>query len=166
MVRDLIFLWSSLCHTAWLSFSVVVCITDPNYWCGCFFVLTDVATAPLICASDQCSRPRFVGLSGPDCTLSKPSRDMSRGWAHRLVTQSVGMSLRLPTKLYPQSDPMWKISLLAIPTAEIVQHKTLTVFTGLACRIGARSWLWTVVHVTLKATCRNLGGSVARLLTD
>ena len=107
MVRVLAFLWAKLCHTAWLSFSVVVCITDPNYWCGCFFVFTDVATAPLICASDQCSRPRFVWLSGPDCTLSKPSRDMSRGWAHRLVTQSVGMSLRLPTKLYPQSDPAW-----------------------------------------------------------
>ena len=49
---------------------------------------------------------------------------------------------------------------------DLSSHKTLTVFTGLACRVGARSWLWTVVHVTLKATCRNHKGSVARLLTD
>ncbi len=78
--------------------------TDPDFWCGCFLG----ATAPQICANDQCSRPKLFGLSGPDCTLSKPSRDVFvRGWAHRLVTQSVGISLRLPTKLYPQSDPVW-----------------------------------------------------------
>ena len=53
---------------------------------------------------------------------------------YRPETQSLGISPCITAWLYPQSDPMWTISLLTT-TVEIVQHKTLTDFSGLACRI-------------------------------
>ena len=87
----------------------------------------------------------------------KPASDVSE--VDRPVTQSLGISTYITVCLYPQSDPMWTNSSWPVNPElvlkpEFVQHKTLTVFTSLACGIGAIFRLWTVIHATLNATYR------------
>ena len=93
----------------------------------------------------------YVPLQWPDCTLSCLRHYPVRQPTCDAVDWDVAAHFCtvIPLSLIPCDYSPYTV-------IENNHHETLTDFTSLACRIGANSWLWTVIHAASNATYKIL----------